>query len=636
MVVELTNPSTNEYMASTPLLPEEEEEEGYLSDSEALSSVVQVLDGVAMAHNVVSQYDQDQYDYLVSILDPTRRGPEEEATLVTAVKALTGAVSKINIAYHGSLLTNIFSMNIWNYDFEARKAVLELITSMAAVPDKFLDNCLHMLVSNFMPPRRMRVASNHMRTAEKDKIHSELHMALHYIANMVPLAPMKLRHILDRRMPKSGEPKEILVTFVECILGLESDEIGDYLGNTVLAKVVELLLDLDVNIHWEDILQEEHNKGIFDMELEDVEENANDVAGLIRKSSDGLKGNVVAAKLDSLMVIVCEHLRTCAYDGQLVKVFEMLTESFTKTLMNAHKSKFAQFVMFYACSLDPENCGQEFAYRLTDIFVSMENQMSSMSAVAYLASYLARAKFVSSSLVMSIVQRLVDWCAEYCQHRNVWDKTLNLKAHRVFYSGCQAVMYILCFRMRSLIDVPNLKSQLVHLPLELVLRHPLDPLKVCLPTIVQEFVRQALAAHLFKASIAFLSDNLLESEFSKTFGGVERLDTFFPFDPYLLKESDRFIRPNFMLWSMVKKTYSNCGSDDEDEDLDAPEFADHIEPMDGHEDVDLDSEDEDLKYSMNKMSITPKPAFHHPVAGNFRGHSQMPARIRPSVSPEGW
>ena len=32
-------------------------------------------------------------------------------------------------------------------------------------------------------------------------------------------------------------------------------------------------LVLQVNITWEDILQEEHNKGIFEMELEEWEDN---------------------------------------------------------------------------------------------------------------------------------------------------------------------------------------------------------------------------------------------------------------------------------------------------------------------------------------------------------------------------
>lgn len=66
-------------------------------------------------------------------------------------------------------------------------------------------------------------------------------------------------------------------------------------------------------------------------------------------------------------------------------------------------------------------------------------------------------------------------------------------------------------------------------------------MQVCLPSIVQEFLRQAKAGRLFKISIPYLDDNSLESEFSKAFGGIERLDMFFPFDPYLLKDSDRFV-----------------------------------------------------------------------------------------------
>lgn len=38
--------------------------------------------------------------------------------------------------------------------------------------------------------------------------------------------------------------------FVECMLGLESNEIGDFLGSTLMAKVVELLVDLDVSYCW--------------------------------------------------------------------------------------------------------------------------------------------------------------------------------------------------------------------------------------------------------------------------------------------------------------------------------------------------------------------------------------------------
>lgn len=45
-------------------------------------------------------------------------------------------------------------------------------------------------------------------------------------------------------------------------------------------------------------------------------------------------------------------------------------------------------------------------------------------------------------------------------------------------SVLQAIMYVLCFRMKSLMDVPRFKSQLLLMPLEPVLKHKLDPLKV--------------------------------------------------------------------------------------------------------------------------------------------------------------
>ena len=76
-----------------------------------------------------------------------------------------------------------------------------------------------------------------------------------------------------------------------------------------------------------------------------------------------------------------------------------------------------------------------------------------------------------------------------------------------------------------------------------------------MPTIVQEFLQQAKAAHLFKTSMIFPYDNLLESEFSRAFGGIERLDMFFPFDPYLLKESDRFFFSKLIAIFSFRKLY---------------------------------------------------------------------------------
>lgn len=66
-----------------------------------------------------------------------------------------------------------------------------------------------------------------------------------------------------------------------------------------------------------------------------------------------------------------------------------------------------------------------------------------------------------------------------------------------------------------------------------------------MPSIVEEFVQQAKSANLLHGGTPIFKD-VLESEYSRAFGGIERLDMFFPFDPCLLKKSDRFFLKTFL------------------------------------------------------------------------------------------
>ncbi|XP_052158724.1 uncharacterized protein LOC127776408 [Oryza glaberrima] len=604
-----------------------------ISDSQAFRFVEHVLQSVRMDPFQVDLRDKEEYDSLLSIVDSSKkRSYDDEALLVTTLKALSEAVSKIDIMYHHALLNNIFTMSIWYLNSDTRDALLSLITRLAAVADQFLRECLQMLVNNFTPPGSLTAFIGQPRwLARKKEIYSQLHESLRMISDTVPLAPRMLKDIIDRSMPKLFDNKAKMVSFVECMLGLDNDRMGDLIGALLLAKVVDLLTELDVNITWEDILQDEHNKGIFDMELEDLGEDEDSLGQEGTKALFG--GNACAEKLDSLMVVFCEHLKSCKEHGRLPQEFDILKTIFRASVLRVHKSKFAQFIMFYACSLDPEICGLEFALFLSDIFIKKEeDSISRMSAVSYVGSYLSRARFISADTVVGILKRLVDWCVDYCDLQNNIRITTKPINHQIFYASCQAVMYILCFRLRSIMDYPNLKAQLFNMPFGYILTHPLEPLKVCLPSIVDEFLRQAKAARLFNASVHSEFEDALESDLSKTFGGMNRLDMFFPFDPYLLKESDRYMRPNFEYWSMVKTTYNNYNSDVDDElvDLDAPEM--NVGSLDDHVEIDLNSDD-DLEYSMNKMSITPNRSFFHQIMANSDTGLTMPARIRPSVSP---
>ncbi|CAL5049822.1 unnamed protein product [Urochloa decumbens] len=459
--------------------------------------------------------------------------------LATTLRALSEAVSKIDIMYHHALLHNIFTMSIWYYNRDTRDALLDLIIRLSAVADQYLRECLQMLVNNFTPPGPLVPQMEKRVSDDKRKeIYSQLHESLKMISDTVPLAPRVLKDIINRSMPKLFDNKVKMVSFVECMLGLGTERLGDLIGTSLLEKVVDLLTELDVNITWEDILQEEHSKGIFEMELEDL---AGDVDKFGQETEVLFGGNVCAEKLDGLMVVVCKHLKSCAEHGCLKREFDILKTIFRKGVLKVHKSKFAQFIMFYACSLDPEICGLDFALFLTDIFTKKEDDaIARMSAVSYVGSYLSRARFISADTVVAILKRLVDWCIDHCERqKKKHTRTKNPVEHQIFYASCQAVMYVLCFRLRSIMDYPNLRSQVFKMNIRSILMDPLEPLKVCLPSIVNEFLRQAKAARLFNASVDLELEDRIDSDLSKAFGGVNRLDMFFPFDPYLLKKSDR-------------------------------------------------------------------------------------------------
>ncbi|CAI8614564.1 unnamed protein product [Vicia faba] len=567
---------------------------------------------------------RENYEEIVRYLQPKRNlNSHVAAQIVATLKALAGAVFYIDSVHHGDLIFALERMNLWNlatsykyYDAtDIMDALVELIVSLAASKGMFIDWCLERLVRHFTAPKRViDFLKNEDGFDRKNKVLSRVHAALKQISDLVPLAPMRLTPIVIQNIPKRYDVTEHeIVMYVENMLKLESGAIGEIVGSTMLPALVDKLIELDVEIGWDGKMQEDA-KCIFEMELfEDIAEFADDdekyyssmcASELLNRNN--LQCNKVVEKIDSLIVLTFLHLESCQSSGRLTEVFDILLASFKRTVLNTYKSKFTQFVMFYACALDPERCGVKFAMVLIDMFESQLNPpITRMSAVAYLASYLSRAKFLSFALVADIIQSLVHSCFAYC--KKLHDSDMNPEAHQVFYSGCQAIMYILCFHMKSLMDVPRLKIKLIKMPMLQLWEHKLNPLKVCLPSVVEEFLKQAKAARLFMSAELFVFEDLLECDLSKAFGGMDRLDMFFPFDPCLLKKSESFIRPHFVRWSRVKTTYG----DEEESDSGSEASDDNFVDRNANDMIDDDmvgsvGAGRDFDPDLNKMSITPK------------------------------
>ncbi|CAI9092462.1 OLC1v1027702C1 [Oldenlandia corymbosa var. corymbosa] len=527
------------------------------------------------------QGDSDGYNELVGLMHGLGQvvglmhhneglSPDVIAFQVSALKTLRSAVSCIDIVHHRSLL------------------------EAAPLNSNFLHLCLDMLVCDFVPPGYLLASLKWPRDVKKknqvlDRVHSTLKAIL---GLQGASAAFILEKIVIQRMPTKYMESQIIVMYVENMPRLESGTMGELVGRSMLAGVVDMLVELDAAIVWDDILQDDLTKGIFDMELDNYLEGPQDDfecdgdqpcrENWIQKV---LGGNLMAGKLDSLMVVTFEHLKLSNSNGRLHLVFGILLQSFMEKVLTTDKPKFGQFVIFYMCSLDPDNCGQQFAITLLNTFLSSSCPPKRMSAVAYLASYLSHAMFVSTPLVVHLLERLVNWCSDYCKNH---DGHSNQRPRKEFYTACQvllchldsgqfddqlspicrafyvAFMYVLCFRTRSIISVPRLGSKLVLMRIDEILKHPLNPLKKCCQSVVGEFLSAARSSRLFT-----VPENLVivESELARAFGNEEeRPDMFFPFDPCLLKKSDRFIRPNFVYWSMVRHPYD---IQDDDNDVDS-------------------------------------------------------------------
>ena len=252
-----------------------------------------------------------------------------------------------------------------------------------------------------------------------------------------------------------------------------------------------------------------------------------------RNSNDNNINNMetdeAAHALDEMMFLVLEYLQKRIESANQIigaaatgdenyrnakKSIERLREAlvsraFFTTLLPAPKSKFAQYIVFYLCSMDFNDGDQQNSVGasksscelLRDGLVAKmlnSNEANSLrlAAAAYLASFVARAKFLSAEFVVETLETVCGWLIRKVHENNV--KAMSEVELNAFDSCCQAVMYILCYRCDEIANNDEKsKKRLQALPLrEILYAQTLEPLQSCLPSVVHEFLKNASAANI--------------------------------------------------------------------------------------------------------------------------------------------
>ena len=300
--------------------------------------------------------------------------------------------------------------------------------------------------------------------------------------------------------------------------------------------------------------------------------------------------------------------------------FHALLSVFDRAIIRTFKSRYTQFLIFWYSSLDPE-FSDLFQGMLVEKALLDENlpMVIRIAASSYISSFVSRATFVDGESTRNVVSVLCDFLTS---RMDALDHILRVGGEitgaycGMFYAVCQAVFLIFCFRWRDLIeyqveDVDELAELHAGRPakkwlprlyvLERAVSSLLNPLKVgrlerfalrfisddasqhCAPNVVMQFARVAHATD-FIYCYPILEANKRCSDGSpsrrtparQTFAPPQantELNTFFPFDPYKLPKSSRYINGVYREWSAVAiddgDDEDEEDEEDEDEDVDS-------------------------------------------------------------------
>ena len=528
-----------------------------------------------------------------------------------ALRALSRHATRVSPQRHGGLLERLLGpgASVWEVDGETRQAWLLLVQHLMLAHAALFHHCIDFLVGNFTPPPGRATDQASSSTAawapapEDLAVLGDVQRAVRHVLEKIPTAHQHLLDTILSQMPHEARDCATLCLYFKSVLWIAAGP-GRSMCDKLLGGIVERVLEIDVSIKWHDIVEkallaEQGGGGEHDEEAEgpvELEEaDLFDILGGPPGADDGMdedsmeddrgtgwggtagaagaaagggskaKGQAqpqavdpsyystsdeTADKLDSVMELLFQFLKEEFDKGNGAKMRYTLLGIFSQLLLPAHRSKFTQFLMFYACARAPQEGSQSF---IDQLLISIQDTNRSdlirTASVAYLSSFIARAAFVPYGVIADALQKLVGVCVIYCgKVRPDAPCTEMRDEDAVFYACCQGLFYVLCYVMHPMC-ARGYEGLLRQLPMNVLMAHNLMPLHFCLPSVADEFTKQATALGLADAWVPG----------GAPLGGAERprraLEMFFPFDPYLLHRSIRFLQPAewFVDWKKATK-----------------------------------------------------------------------------------
>ncbi|KAJ5916176.1 hypothetical protein N7504_000191 [Penicillium tannophilum] len=563
-------------------------------------------------HRHVTAGDSEAYDQIkeIFVADPKKADTGMQAwnlpTHASLKNHLMGLLSHIaSLDRNCSGLVNAVLDSEWLGRDEAYvKLFIRFLGNLAAAQGTYLGQVFRMLTSKLTGVSYGTGRLPGYPVVQPSEIYARIHMALRHVMRLIPAGSGALSPILSHQFPPHPDPAKCFLAYTRNLIKII--KYAPELQSDVLALITEKLVKIDVQIQvdLEDVEDEFGEEFLLeapnlDEELDDEDEDLSDDDEANERGQE-IKSNI--QKVDGMLDILFEFYSDPFSSGTAAdkeNTLSLLISHFRSIILPTYKSRHSQFLLFHFSQLSPELV-ELFATECMDI-ISSKSQPGLMrqSAAAYLASYVARGAHISGDVVRDVFDLLLTHVDNLQADYEPGCRGPDLRRYAPYYSTAQAVLYIFCFRWRDLttaaiegdtIDqIDELEpSQIIFPPnvkeyLHKSIYSRLNPLKICSPGIVTQFARIAHHFQLLYVYPLLETNKRLRVTSFRSLGNLgqvgreirasdhlgHQLDAYFPFDPYHLPRSRRWLEGDYVEWRGVPGL-----DDDEDSDSEADEDED--------------------------------------------------------------
>ena len=424
-----------------------------------------------------------------------------------------------------------------------------------------------------------------------------------------------LASVLDSNFPGPSSTKRAHVRYVHNLLAII--DYAPELRCDIYALITDRVVKIDVQVQIDIAgLADEAGDGIVRdisqsreevmdaSDGEDSEEDSDDEdEGLVSESQKEKRITANIEKLDLMLDILFETYDALFSDPKQSTIgLDTLLAQFNSIILPTYRSRHTQFLLFHFAQSTPELVDIFIGILLRTAFDKSCAAIIRQASTAYLASFVARGKHVSTSIVRDVF----DYISEQLSHLRAQYvpgcRGPDPRRYSLYYALVQALLYIFCFRWRDLTITPedSITPSPPLLPYgadpdEEEKQHPtflpgirdalsqnvlskLNPLRVCASVIAEQFA--SMAYHLGVMYVyallesnkrvplaPIISADRRETALTRKKGDEwQRLDGYFPFDPYRLPRSKRWVEGDYREWTNPPGMNDEDGSESEEED----------------------------------------------------------------------